>query len=129
MFYRYPNRHDLPGSVKQESAMASDDAAKWHVDITEFMKGGVLGSADVARRFAELILEYTQDAEMLEQQRPLTVEDRGDTWFILGSWNRDKVQPGFGPFQMTVKKRDAQVLDLGMPVVLPALSQRKGKPT
>jgi len=79
------------------------DAARWHVDVTEFMRGGVLGTADIARRFAELVLEYTQDPAMLQQQKPLEVEDRGDTWFILGSWNRDAKMPGFGAFRMTVK--------------------------
>ena len=99
--------------------MSDDDAAKWHLDATELLKGGVLGSADVARRFAELVLEYTQDREMLERQQPLTVEDRGDTWLIRGSHKPQSGQPGFGPFKMTVRKRDAQVLDLGMPIVLP----------
>ena len=103
--------------------MPSEDTARWHVDVTEFMRSGVLGNADIARRFAELVLEYTQDPEMLEQQKPLEVEDRGDTWLILGSWNRQGKMPGFGPFRMTVKKRDAQVLDLGLPVMLPASSQ------
>ena len=103
--------------------MTGEDAAKWHVDVTEFMRGGVLGNADIARRFAELVLEYTQDPGMLEQQKPLLVEDRGETWYILGSWNRDRKTPGFGPFQMTVKKRDAQVLDLGLPVALPLPGQ------
>jgi hypothetical protein len=106
--------------------MHSEDAAKWHVDVTELMRGGVLGSADVAQRFAELVLEYTQDAEMLEQQKPLVVEDCGETWFVLGSWNRDGKQPGFGAFRMTVKKRDAQVLDLGLPAVLPSPGQASG---
>lgn len=98
--------------------MSDNDAAKLHIDVTELLKGGVLGDADVAKRFAELVLEFTQGGEELERQRPLTVEDRGDTWFVLGNWNRDQTQQGFGPFQMTVKKRDAQVLDLGIPMVL-----------
>jgi len=112
--------------MQEKDAMTSNDAAKWHIDVTVFLKGGVLGSADVARSFAELVLEFTQSPDELKRQRPLTVEDRGETWFILGSWNRDKTQEGFGPFQMTVKKRDAQVLDLGMPMVLPSLGGGAG---
>lgn len=100
--------------------MFKDDPPKWHLDATALVKGGVIGNVDVACRFAELVLEYTQGIEALEEQKPLVVEDRGDTWFILGSWNRDHALPGFGPFQMVVKKRDAQVLDLGMPMVFPS---------
>lgn len=101
-----------------EQKMDWSSDAEWHLAATEWLKGGVIGNAEVARRFAELVLEFTQGPEMLQQQSPLTVEDRGDTWFIQGSWNRNKTEPGSGPFEMIVRKKDAQVLDLGITAVL-----------
>lgn len=92
--------------------------AKWRMDVTEWFKGGVIVNAEIARKFAELVLEYTQDKEELELQTPLTVEDQGDAWLIQGSRNRDKSQEGPGPFHMTVKKRDAQLVDVGIPWVV-----------
>ncbi len=99
--------------------MANDkDDADWHLIATEWLKGGVIGDPEIARKFAELVLEHTQSKEALAQQSPLTVEDRGDTWFIQGSWNRDRTKEGSGPFEMIVRKKDAQVLDLGITAVV-----------
>ena len=84
----------------------------------EWRKGGVINNAEIARKFAEVVLEHTQSKEELERQVPLTVEDRGDNWFIPGSWNRDKSVEGGGAFEMPVRKRDAQVLDVGIPIVM-----------
>lgn len=73
------------------------DDAKWHLSVTEWLKGGVINSAEMACKFAGLVREHMQSPEMLEQQRPLMAEDRGDTWFVQGSWNRNKSQEGPGP--------------------------------
>jgi len=92
--------------------------AQWRMYIAEWLKGGVINNPDVARRFGELVLENFWGEQELALQRPLTVEDQGDTWFVQGSRNRDRSQDGTGAFHMTIKKRDAQVLDLGIPSIM-----------
>ncbi|HEV2551476.1 MAG TPA: NTF2 fold immunity protein [Stellaceae bacterium] len=88
------------------------------MEVLAWFKGGVVGTAGIALRLGELYLEATQNTEELALQRPLTVEDQGDTWLVRGSRNRDLSQEGTGPFHMTVKKRDGQVLDIGIPNII-----------
>jgi len=95
----------------------SDDDAKWHVDLISWLKDGIIGTADVALKFAEIVLEYTQGKAELEKQRPLTAFDQGDTWRIQGSWNANGNEAFGGPWRMICRKRDAQILDIGMPAV------------
>jgi hypothetical protein len=97
---------------------ATREDAQWRMYIAEWLKGGVIDSPEVARRFGELVLENFWGEEELALQRPLTVEDQGDTWFVQGSRNRDRSQEGTGAFHATIKKRDAQVLDLGIPRIM-----------
>jgi hypothetical protein len=92
----------------------TDLDAKLHVDVVELFQGGVIGTAEIARRFGELVLEHTQSKSGLQAQLPLTVEDQGDAWLVRGSRNRDHSQEGAGPFRMVVKKRDAQVIDVAV---------------
>lgn len=101
--------------------------AKWRIDVTEWFRGGVIPTTEAARKFAELVLECTQDQEELKLQLPLTVEDQGETWLIQGSRNRDKSQEGPGPFHLTVKKRDAQVIDVGIPWVIKLAAEDEEK--
>ena len=90
---------------------------KFLIDFLEWFKGGIVATPEIARRLGELFLEATQTVEELERQRPLTVQDQGDTWLVRGSRNLT-LEEGPGPFHMTVKKRDGQVLDIGIPDVM-----------
>ena len=90
---------------------------KWRMDVLEWLKGGVVAKAEIAIRLGELFLEATQSIQELALQRPLTAEDQGDAWLVRGSRNRDLSQEGTGPFHMTVKKRDGQILDIGIPSI------------
>lgn len=90
---------------------------KFLIDFFEWFKGGIVATPEIARRLGELFLEATQTVAELERQRPLTVEDQGDTWLVRGSRNL-ALEEGPGPFHMTVKKRDGQVLDIGIPNVM-----------
>jgi NTF2 fold immunity protein len=95
----------------------SDKEAKWHVDAISWLKGGIIGTAEVALKFAEIVLEYTQGKEELEEQRPLIVKDQGTTWRVEGSWNPDarEMELAKGRWRMVVKKHDAQIIDIGTP--------------
>jgi hypothetical protein len=108
--------------LRTEASMPEDrdNEATWHVDAISWLKGGIIGSAEMALRFAELVLEHTQGTDELVKQRPLTVTDQGDTWRIDG-----RFQPAGGELELTpgswrmiVKKNDAQIIDLGIPVTL-----------
>lgn len=105
--------------------MPQDREAKWHVDAISWLKGGIIGTPEMALKFAELVLEHTQSRATLERQRPLKVEDHGDTWRIEGSWNTDGREAFGGPWRIVVKKHDAQILDIGAPAVVSLPSEVK----
>lgn len=98
----------------------SDEEAKWHVDAISWLKGGIIGTAEMALKFAEILLEHTQGKAELENQQPLLVKDQGDTWRIVGSWKPDagELELTHGPWRMVCKKHDAQILDIGSPAVV-----------
>lgn len=100
--------------------------AQWRMYIAEWLKGGVINGPEIVRRFSELVLENFWGEEELALQRPLTIEDQGDTWFVQGSRNRDRSQEGTGAFHVTIKKRDAQVLDLGIPHIMKLSPEEEG---
>lgn len=97
-----------------------DEEAKWHVDAISWLKGGIIGVPEVALKFAEIVLEYTQGKEELEQQKPLIIKDQGDTWRIEGSWrpNAREMELAHGPWRMVCKKHDAQIIDIGTPAAV-----------
>lgn len=47
----------------------------------------------------------------MQGELPWRVEDKGETWLVRGSRNKDGVE-GIGPFRLQVRKRDARVLDI-----------------
>ena len=83
------------------------------MQLHQMSRGGILYSAELARHLGELLLEAHYGQDELERQLPLTVEDKGDTWSLGGSWNRDRKLEGNGAFFMSVQKHDARVLDFG----------------
>jgi len=74
--------------------------------------GGIINNAEIAIKIAELILENNQGREELELQKPLIAEDRGDGWFVHGSYNHDKKKMGKASWHIYIRKSDAQVTSM-----------------
>jgi hypothetical protein len=96
-----------------------------HLLLAGFASGGVIADAGHARAAAELLLEHRYGRAELERQRPLIVEDAGNSWRVEGSWNRerktdpaDPLQMTFGPFHVLFWKHDGRVLDYGVPGIM-----------
>jgi hypothetical protein len=84
----------------------------WLANMT---RGGLIYDASLARRFAELLLEFHYGKDEVERQRPLITTDKGDHWQVDGSWNRDGRQPGIkGHSFLSIRKYDGQVMDFGL---------------
>ena len=80
----------------------------------------VVGSAELAREIAELLIAGSYGEEEVARQRPFTVEDAGDRWIVKGSYKADKENVPYGQLYsgiaiLIVKKRDCQVLQLAIP--------------
>ncbi len=73
--------------------------------------GGIVDSCEMARDLAELILRYSK-SHTASQQLPLHVEDRGESWFVQGSLNPELKKPGWGPFEIEIRKRDAAITNM-----------------
>lgn len=81
-------------------------------------RGGIIHDPATALRIGEILLREHYDEEELLRQRPLQVFDEGDQWRIEGSWNRDRLQEGWGAFHLVLWKYDGRVIDLNVPMIL-----------
>lgn len=86
--------------------------------LTKAAHGGVIGNADLARRMAELLVADHYGATSLDRQRPLRVHDCGDSWRVEGSAKPGR--DGEGAFFLSLRKFDAQVVDIGRRCALAA---------
>lgn len=86
--------------------------------LLQEMNGGIVFSAELAVKIAEALCEAHHGKLELERQRPFVATDKGDTWRIEGSFNRDRKIEGRGAFFASIQKRDGRLTDLGTVAVI-----------
>jgi hypothetical protein len=114
-------RGSLAGPARHMSTLCEFRIVKSDATVIDEHGGAprdLLGDAAIAEKFAAALLENAAGAAELQRQRPLVVEDRGETWRIRGGANADRAVEGPGPFALEVQKRDARVLDIKFEWVL-----------
>jgi len=72
----------------------------------------LLADATIAEEFTAAICEETYGEARSQGELPWRAEDKGKTWLVRGSHNKDGAVEGIGPFRILVRKRDARVLDI-----------------
>lgn len=82
------------------------------IAFQQMISGGIVNSRTVALKMAELLIESLYGPEELQRQAPLSVSETPENWIIEGAYNSDRKEEGFGKVSITIKKRDAQVIDL-----------------
>jgi len=75
-------------------------------------RGNVLDGPLIVKEFAEAIIENRGGVAEVKRQSPLAVHDKGDIWLVRGSGNAHHAIEGPGPFELQVRKEDAQVIDV-----------------
>jgi len=91
----------------------TEDQEGFGVYLRYAVSGGVVAKSELALKIAELLVEYDLGSETLTEQRPLTVDDAGDHWVILGSVTPKVI--------VRISKRDGRILDFhqGAPLPIP----------
>lgn len=95
------------------------------VMLHELLKGGLVNNPEIATRIAELVIANAYGQEQLDKQRPLTATEQDDRWLIEGSYNRERAQEGPGAARISISKRDAQILELTIPYVVPLTAEER----
>lgn len=100
--------------------------------LTNVVRGGMVPTADVACRIAEIFLEAHYGKAQVERQRPLVAIDKGDYWRVDGNRPLTGKQEGLGPFFASIKKYDGAVTDFGIyydyrphPFVMPLIEEAR----
>ena len=102
---RLPPIHPVPPGLKP------DNATMLFIQMTH---GGVVFSAEVAIKIAEVLCETHYGQEELDRQKPFTAEDKDTFWRVEGSYNRDPKVDGLAWFFVSIDKHNARVTDLGL---------------
>jgi hypothetical protein len=97
-----------------------DEASEKNSNIHLYeLNGGIVTTAELAIKIAELFCEARFGKEDLERQRPFVATDKGSYWRVEGSWNRDGKIEGGAEFYASIEKRDGRIRDLGSYYRLP----------
>lgn len=78
-------------------------------------RGGVINSADLAIRMAELILEGMEGPDSVARSRPFSVEDTGEIWHVWGCPEsaHEEEDGRVAPWSVRISKFNAAVTWLG----------------
>ena len=100
--------------------MADENGDKlgYFLHLQEILNGGVISTADVAVKMAELVVAHLYGEDEVTRQRPFEAKDEGDHWHVEGSWNRDRRTEGEGAAKIWIRKRDAKIMDMTMAAVM-----------
>jgi hypothetical protein len=88
----------------------SDSVNETILMIIEAVEGGLINSADMALKLAELIFENRMEKSDVELQYPFRVTDQGDSWLVQGSLNIERLVVGPGAVRVVIRKRDAKIM-------------------
>ncbi len=89
----------------------TEDQEGFGVYLLYAVNGGVVAKSELALKIAELLVEYNLGPETLAEQRPLTIDDAGDHWVILGNVTPKVI--------VRISKRDGRIMDFHQNVPLP----------
>jgi len=86
------------------------------IALHEAIHGGIVNTADLARKLAALYIASAYGDEALARQGPLNVSELDDSWIIRGGVKGRRHELGAATVQ--IMKLDGQVLQLNIPLHL-----------
>jgi hypothetical protein len=81
--------------------------------LHQALNGGIINSADLARRMAELIFGAMEPDSALADHQPFAIEDQGDAWRVTTNPAAPPPRERLTPWEIIIKKRDARIVTLG----------------
>lgn len=103
----------LSGSVLMAQAGEST-----FLRLQEMLNGGIINKPELAVGISELIIANAYGREELVLQRPLSATDLDNQWLIEGNTNRTQISDGRGPIRILMRKTDAAILDVRLPLIM-----------
>jgi hypothetical protein len=97
------SQEPTPGPIR-----LGDKVPKWLSDYrVPLPKEGLVPDKETAIQIAEIVLFRLYGKKAITSQRPYTVTQEDDIWWISGTWNRE----GFGStFKIGISRQTAAVL-------------------
>jgi hypothetical protein len=80
--------------------------------LNAYPRGGVIYSAKLAVKLAELVLEDVEGAFAVERSRPFSAEDLGEAWHVRAN-PAATGEEGETPWEIIIQKLDAKILVFG----------------
>jgi len=80
--------------------------------VERILHGDLVGNGSTAVAVAEIIIRANYGDDVLSEQRPLLVSDRGEYWLVEGSRNASRAVEGPGKVVVRLSKADARVISL-----------------
>jgi hypothetical protein len=99
--------------------MNLEDYAKSTLEMYKRYSGGVVNSADMAVKLAEVLVARFYGQTEVAAQTPFHVTQEGDRWVIEGSQRKDPANPMAGPVTLILSRADAQVIGILKAATLP----------